>query len=754
MMKSNAQGGLWIAIAWLVAVSASAGENSRAHRWEPVGLTGGGGMFAPAISPVDPRVMMLNCDMSGAYITRDGGQNWSMIHQNQLRSSTRCRPAFHPTDGRVIFAAEAGAGMKVSRDGGEHWTPVRGAPANLMGEIAIDPGHPVRMMAGDASAVGLSNDGGATWRPCRGPHGRTLAFHFDQTSDPARRVCFAATSEGIWRSEDGGVSWSEATRGLPWKEIRSFCGGSRARDGKVVLYCAIQGRAEESAYTGGVFRSTDRGASWQSAMGRGINKDIKAADPWSHGPVAQYDWVLTTDVQPEIVYALNENTGVLPPHHTAVYRSDDAGANWRPTFFPDPRFQQCNVQPDFITVADGQYYQSPPFGAAIAAGDPDRIVQVATDVYITTNGGKTWECGSARRAPGTGSGAGWDNNGLVITTTWNYYIDPFEPKRHYIAYTDIGLARSLDAGKTWLWWDRKGRAPWRNTCYEMAFDPSAAGTIWGAFSDVHDIPNGNIIHNNHSDNHPGGVCVSHDHGATWTACSDGLPKAAVVSVVLDPRSPVGRRTLYASVFNHGVYKSIDGGSTWRPATTGLGSKEDRRVCRIQLQRDGTLFALVTAHKIAGNQFVKDGPGLYRSTDGGAHWELVNASRPLYWPKDFLVDPSDSRVIYIGAADGRADQAGLWRTRDAGTTWERLAHKGPEHFGAYLHPARKGWIYMTLTEGAPGSGLWLSKDDGRTWTAMSLPFANAQRVAFDPADPDTILVTTFGGSVWKGPASED
>ena len=62
--------------------------------------------------------------------------------------------------------------------------------------------------------------------------------------------------------------------------------------------------------------------------------------------------------------------------------------------------------------------------------------------------------------------------------------------------------------------------------------------------------------------------------------------------------------------------------------------------------------------------------------------------------------------------------------------------------------------MTLTEDAPGSGLWLSKDGGATWTAMAgLPFANAQRVTFDPADGSVIYVTTFGGSVWRGPATE-
>ena len=91
----------------------------------------------------------------------------------------------------------------------------------------------------------------------------------------------------------------------------------------------------------------------------------------------------------------------------------------------------------------------------------------------------------------------------MVTTTWHHYVDPFETNRHYIAYTDIGMARSLDAGKSWIWWDHKSWAPWRNTCYEMAFDPEIPGKIWGAFSDVHDIPNDNIISERHGHSRAG-----------------------------------------------------------------------------------------------------------------------------------------------------------------------------------------------------------------------------------------------------------
>ena len=229
-----------------VTLIAPAEDNTKAIGWEPLGLNGSGGMFAPAISPVDPRVMMLNCDMSGAYLTRDGGEHWTMIHHSQLRASTRCRPAFHPIDARLVFAAQAGQGMKVSRDGGVHWQHVEGPPNDLCGEIAIDAGCPDRMMAGDTRSVVQSRDGSKSWRLCKGLHGQTVGFHFDQTSPVDRRVCFAATSEGIWRSDDGGESWSEKTIGLPAKEIRSFCGGSRARDGRIVLYCTVPSKVEEA----------------------------------------------------------------------------------------------------------------------------------------------------------------------------------------------------------------------------------------------------------------------------------------------------------------------------------------------------------------------------------------------------------------------------------------------------------------------------------------------------------------------------
>ena len=726
--------------------------------WQPVGLSGGGAIFTPAISPVDSKLMMLNCDMSAAYISQDGGLNWKMIHYSQLRASTQCRPAFHPSVAEIVYAANGYAGLKISRDCGERWENIGNLPGDLRGEIAIDPGNPKLMLTGVADNVWRSLDGGQKWKQCVGLHGTAVSFHFDQSSPAAQRVCFTATDEGIWRSDDGGSTWIEKSAGLPWRQVRSFTGGSNARDKRIALYCAIPSRNEKGRFSGGVYRSTDRGETWESAMGSGINTETKAADEWSMGNIAEYHHVVTTNIKPLTVYAFNANTGVYPPHHTAVYRSEDGGKSWHPTFYPDPRFKEFNIDHDYTTATVHQFYQDVPTGVAIDAVQPDHLMQLdGGRCYITSNGGKSWTCGHTRSSiaqKAANDASSWLCNGLVVTTTWNYYIDPFEPRRHYIPYTDIGFSHSLDSGKSWVWWSLEGRAPWQNTCYEIAFDPQTPGKIWGAFSNVHDIPNDNIISGRHKASGPGGICVSTDFASTWKISNQGLPVAPALSVVLDPKSPKGARTLYASVFGHGVFKSTDDGKSWSKKSQGLGTAGNMRTCRLQLHADGTLFVVITALR-KGKVFVADGVGLYRSRNAGETWELINRSHPLLWPKDFTVDPKDSQIIYLGACDANMkEEGGLYGTEDGGLSWKRLARQGSEHFGAYLHPKRPGWIYMTLCENAPGSGLWLSCDKGLTWTPFKgLPFGNIQRVTFDPADDATIYVSTFGGSIWRGPAKE-
>ncbi len=736
-------------------IAFSAGYGDSLFDWEPVGLGGGGAMFCPAISGADPNLMMLSSDMSGSFLSNDGGRSWNMVHHLQLRGNTRCRPALHPKNPEIIFAADGWTGrLKLSEDRGKTFRLVPGPSGGLCGEILFDSGMPDRIILGTLrNEVFISHDKGAVWNICEGIKGVPLSFHFDQTSPPEKRRCFAATTAGIWRSDDSGETWSEKNNGLPSKEIVSFCGSSNAEKKSAKLYCSVVSRNKGGKYEGGVFRSSDGGENWESCMGGGINMDVEKADQWADGPVAQYMCVLSADAAPDTVYAFNTSTGFNPPKHNAVWRSDDAGTTWRATFYSDPRWKEYNAEPNWLTANIGQNYQSAGFGWAVCPVDPARVIFTTSgEAYVTHNGGTSWFNGGSAHAGGEKLGADsrWSNQGLVVTTTWHYYVDPFDAARHYICYTDIGFAMSTDAGKTWNWWGKDRWAPWRNTCYELAFDPEVKGKIWGAFSNVHDIPNANIIMGRHKASGPGGVCVSKDQGVSWKQFGHGLPESATTSIVLDPKSSPGARTLYAGVWEKGVYKSTDDGTSWLPINDGLGHPENMRVCKLVLHPSGQLFALITARKVK-DVFTDRGVGIYRSKDKGSSWERINASKPLLWPKDFTVDPDNPDIIYVGAADAQGKkEGGLYRTEDGGANWKLLASEGPEHFGAYLDPRRKGWIYMTLTEGAPKCGLYLSKDNGKSFSPVSgIPFSNVQRIEFDPADQNVVFATTFGGSVWKG-----
>jgi len=228
----------------------------------------------------------------------------------------------------------------------------------------------------------------------------------------------------------------------------------------------------------------------------------------------------------------------------------------------------------------------------------------------------------------------------------------------------------------------------------------------------------------------------------------------VTSIVLDPGSPKDARTLYAGVFMEGVYKSTDDGGTWTLKNSGLGHPQNMRVYRVILHRDGTLFAIICAKRAgSGQPLMSEGVGLYRSVDGAETWKKINSSRLFLYPKDFAVHPDDSSTILVGTCDAnRQDRSGgLYMTEDGGKNWQCIGRQGRQTFGGYFHPKRDGWIYMTLTEGAPGAGLWLSRNNGQSWEPFEdLPFSNIQRVTFDPAEDDLMYVTTFGGSVWRGP----
>jgi photosystem II stability/assembly factor-like uncharacterized protein len=754
-------------------------------------------MYAPASSPHDPNLMFVSCDMGGFYRSDNGGRTWNMLDFRMIRGSTQCRPVFHPRNPDIIYFDG-----KVSTDAGLTWTRLVLADVGKISVMGIDPDEGRILLVGSDKGTWISWDGGGFWQRCAGVLGSVVGMYVEWNQKDLPGRIFVGTNLGIFRSTDRGKTFAEVGSGLPWLQIRSFCGGreqtegaddrgqarneaggkgamtrdaagrmgggasrrtgrNAANDGSgTILYCTIPSRSVKGRFGGGIYRSQDGGTSWQSAMGEGLNTQILAGERGG-SRLAQYSQLGVAATQGRTVYVVCKGTGPQPPHQDTIYRSDDAGATWRSAYYPDPRDPRCNVQHGWLGLTFGWTWGglASPDGFAVNAARP-QVAMVANsgELFITTDGGKVWRQAFTRYAPDQPPPeyhrrvGRWESIGLEVTTTWNYDVDPFDHRRHYICYTDIGFAISEDGGRTWHNNSRSSGTPWTNTTYMLAFDPLREGKAWAAMSNVHDIPHWTHIHDKVKG--PGGVCVSTDHCATWAASSDGLPEAPCTSIALDPTSPPDARTLYVTVYGQGLYKSADGGKTWKERSEGLPA-DNKHVFLVKRHADGSLYVCVTGLR-EGLRFPVLG-GLYRSRNGADSWENVTRSLPLHWPVGFDFDPADSDVIYLAAATiPGAREGGLYKTVDGGKTWSRLlrdedfvGHGGPDYVQAMfvtVDPRHPDDVYL----GTAAQGLWYTRDAGRTWRPCEdIPFGSIQRVAFDPEERGRIYVTTFGGGVWRG-----
>ncbi|HEY3119225.1 MAG TPA: hypothetical protein VGL15_01265, partial [Vicinamibacteria bacterium] len=450
--------------------------------------------------------------------------------------------------------------------------------------------------------------------------------------------------------------------------------------------------------------------------------------------------------------------GVRPigggPAFNGIARTSDGGRSWTIVHSEADRPSQ-NLEGSWIearALEDGHsVWFDAPYDLAVAPGDPD--VCYATDLfrtYRTQDGGRTWaEVNSASRGDDR-----WVSRGLDVTSSYGVHWDPFDAKRVFITYTDIGLFRSEDGAETWTGSSRGIPRNWRNTTYWIAFDPEVRGLVWGAFSGTHDLPRPKMWRRTDPNHFQGGVGISEDGGRTWAPSNAGMPESAITHVLLDPASPASRRTLYATGFGRGVFKSTDNGRTWSLKNDGIDQRQPF-AWRITRAPEGTLYLVVARRSERGRIGDADDGALYRSTDGAEHWTRMPLPAGTNGPNGLAVDPRDPRRLYLAswgvATPGGDTGGGIFLSTDAGATWRNVLPRSQHVYDVTIDPRDPSILYASGFDQAA----FRSTDRGETWSRLGgFNFKWGHRVIPDQTDASKVYVTTFGGSVWHGPAAGD
>ena len=765
------------------------GPGGRDDAWEVIGPGGGGTMIRPTVSPHDPDVVCLFCDMTGAYISRNGGDSWRMFNLRNWVAAF----AYDPSDPKVIYAANAA--LWRSEDTGRTWSMVWPDPGrsveHMRGDhadycissedpsypsldckivaVAADPGDPaclyiaVRIsvrQSGEAkpglrekpTRLYRSQDRGASWSPAGElPPQDIRAIHI-QPAAGGKRTVYVVGSTGVYRGDGGNWQRRAGPDGLSLR----FAGvGSAAGAAEPTIYATTEASWRGKKLRGGIYVSRDGGATWQGT-GEHLLDDI--ARPGQCDP-PRYRAISCCATCPDVAYAgmdgVHLGEGARDPVVLGgIARTADGGRSWvwvlREFKCPAENMQVSWVERRAAEGGPNIHFVGPS-SLGVAPSDPD--ICFASDMfrsYRTGDGGDTWrqlnslEMGEDR----------WRSTGLDVTTCYGVHFDPFDVGHVFITYTDIGLFHSRDGGASWTGATVGIPQKWQNTTYWLAFDPEVRDLLWGAFAFHHDLPRPKMWQHRDRIDYEGGVAVSADGGSSWTVTNDGMGETAATDILLDPTSPAGRRTLYVCGFGRGVFKSTDNGRSWALKNNGIAGDEPF-AWRLTRADDGTLYLLVARRSDHGRIGDADDGALYKSTDGAASWVRMPLPEGVNGPDGLTLDPEDNRRMYLSAwclnPPAPNTGGGVFLSEDAGQSWRRIFDEMQHVYDVTVDPKNANVLYCCGFE----SAAYRSADRGRSWTRIrGYNFHWGHRVVSDPADEGKIYIATYGGSVWHGPACGD
>ena len=258
----------------------------------------------------------------------------------------------------------------------------------------------------------------------------------------------------------------------------------------------------------------------------------------------------------------------------------------------------------------------------------------------------------------------------------------------------------------------------------------------------------------------GGVWRTMDGGRSWENISDGYFGGSIGAVEVAKSDPNviyvggGEKTVRGNVSSgYGVWKSVDAGKTWKQA----GLEKSRHVPRLRVHPDNpdVVFAAVLGNIYKSSEE----RGIYKSTDGGTTWRKVLFANDQAGAVDLTFDPNNPRILYAStwrvqrtpySLSSGGDGSALWKSTDSGETWEEISkNEGfPEGtlgiMGVTVSPVNSQRVWA-IVEHKDKGGLYRSEDGGKTWNQVNSERKLRQRAWYytrvyaDTHDEDVVYV---------------
>jgi len=699
--------------------------------WRNIGPGGGSDLQTILIQPDNADILYVGGDIEGLFKSTNGGVDWNSLNSNLATGpwtpdvywTNQFSYDLSDNTYNTIFYCSAVAMFKTT-DGGNNWELLFPSAINTEDDfitvqsMAQNPNDYANLFVGtDGKGFHKSDDGGVTWTKVSVPMADSANVFGAVVT--ANSEIILGTSDGVYYSPDLGSTWVNRTAGLPHNYVWNL----KYVSGDIFVTLPTFGtQGNAGTFSGGFYKSSDMGQTW-------IDLNSNLPKMQSDG-MFYYYWKFTVNLlNPNTIYI---GTAVGYPDETlaafedwGVYKSIDGGVSWQRN--------DLNLTPGWMdeTFFDERHALL----LAIAPSDTNTIYWGRDWMNKTTDGGNTWKQIYTNKV-----GNAWKGNGFELMMTETMSFSPNDPNKIFIGYDDMGPFRSDDGANSFIPLDpQMDPFDGYDAAKVICIDPDNNDLYIARYDGI-----GSAFTNGYT---MGKIYFSNDDGNTQTEISTGFPDGRPDLAVDFTSGSAGNRTMYATSFTNGVYKSTNSGGNWTAINNGLGADAAGAwVIRINPNNISELYLGI-------NNFGAGG-ALYKSTDSGANWSAVTSFPAL----DVLSLEFDktNNIIYCGATENYdwSVAGGLYKSTDDGNSWTQISDL-PRVADIAINPdnpdilfiVSQPWYAVWLPDVKPG--ILKSTDAGNTWQDITnnLNHAYVLFAELNPNNTSQLFIGTGGGGLW-------